>query len=139
MGDKGRIAPVGDQPRQRINDADPPVGQRQQRCPTVDGDAPAIEGSTDFLTRHAWQIEQKARLVIHGGRGALEVWNCVGLRNQNLFQLSCLRYVHQPNFRLLLSLPPRIAGRLYFPLQREDACFSQGRPRARPPLGFSGR
>ena len=85
MGDKGRIAPVGDQPRQPINDADPPVGQRQQRHATVGGDATAIEGGADFLARYAWQIEPKAGIVIHGGRGASVVRNCVGPSNQNIF------------------------------------------------------
>ena len=61
--------------------------------------APAIEGGADFLAPHAWQIEQKAGIVIHGGRGASVVWNCVGPSNQNLFQISCLRYVRQPTFR----------------------------------------
>ena len=34
-----------------------------------------IEGRADFLARHAWQIEQKAGIVIHGGRGASVTWN----------------------------------------------------------------
>ena len=87
------------QPCQPINNADPPVGQGQQRHAAVGGDATAIEGLADFLARHAWQIEQKTGIVIHGGRGASGVWNSVGLSNQNLFQISWLRYVRQPTFR----------------------------------------
>lgn len=59
----------------------------------------AIEGRADFLARHAWQIEQKTGIVIHGGRGASVTWDSVGVRNQNLFQISWLRYVRQPVFR----------------------------------------
>ena len=99
MGDKGRIAAVGDQSGDPVNDPDPPVGQCQQRYATVGGDATAIEGGADFLAPYAWQIEQKAGIVIHGGRGASVVRNALVLSNQNLFQISCLRYVRQPNFR----------------------------------------
>ena len=70
MGHQGRISRVGDQPGDAIDDADPPVGQGQQRHAAIGGDAPAIEGRADFLARHAWQIEQKIGIVIHGGRGA---------------------------------------------------------------------
>ena len=99
MGDQGRIARIGDQSGDAVDDADPPVGQGQQRHAAVGGDTPAIEGRADFLARHAWQIEQKAGIVIHGGRGASVLWNSVGVSNQNLFQINRLCYVRHPVFR----------------------------------------
>ena len=74
MGDQGRIARVGDQRGDPIDNADPPVGQGQQGNAAIGGDAPAIEGGADFLAPHAWQIEQKTGIVIHGGRGAFLLW-----------------------------------------------------------------
>jgi hypothetical protein len=44
-------------------------------------------------------MEQRTGIVIHGGRGASLLWNSVGVSNQNLFQISKLRYVRQPIFR----------------------------------------
>jgi len=103
MGHQGRISGVADQPGDPIDDADPPVGQGQQRHAAIGGDTPAIEGRTDSLARHAWQIEQKIGIIIHGGRGASVSWNWVGLSNQNLFQNNVLRYVRQPVFRLTVN------------------------------------
>ena len=99
MGDQGRIAGVGDQPHQPINNADPSVGPGQQRHAAVGSDATAIEGRADFLALHAWQIEQTIGIVIHGGCGASVTWNSLGVSNQNLFQISWLCYVRQPVFR----------------------------------------
>ena len=45
------------------------VGQGQQRHTAVGGDAAAVEGRAYFLAPHAWQIEEKTRIVVHGGRG----------------------------------------------------------------------
>jgi len=87
---------VGDQSGDALDDADPPVGKRQQRHATIGSDTPAIEGRADFLAPHAWQIEEKIGIVIHGGRGASAVRNSVGLSNQNIFQINWLRYVRQP-------------------------------------------
>ena len=100
MGDQGWIAGIGDQSSDPVDDADPPVGQGQQRHAAIGGDPPAIEGSADFLAPQAWQIEQKAVIVIHGGRGAFLLLKRAGVSNQNLFQISRLRYVRQHLFRL---------------------------------------
>ena len=70
MGHQGRIARVGNEGGDPIDDADPAVGQGQQRHAAIGGNAPAIEGGADFLAPHAWQIEQKTGIVLHGGRGA---------------------------------------------------------------------
>ena len=66
MGDQGRGAGIGDQPGDPIDDAEPAIGQGQQGHAAIGGDAPAIEGGADFLAPHAWQIEQKAGIVVHG-------------------------------------------------------------------------
>ncbi len=107
VGDKlaafAAVDRVGDQPGDAVDNAEPPVGERQQRHPAIGGDAPTIEGRiegrADFLAPRAWQIEQKAGIVIYGGRGASLLWNSVGVSNQSLFQISRLRYVRQPVFR----------------------------------------
>lgn len=75
MGDQGRIAGIGDQSGDPIDDADPPVGQGQQRHAAIGGDAPTVEGRAHLLAPHAWQIEQKTGIIIHGGRGASVTWN----------------------------------------------------------------
>jgi hypothetical protein len=60
---RGRIARVGDQAGDAVDDTDPPVGQGQQRHAAVGCDASAIEGRADSLARHAWRIEQKAGIA----------------------------------------------------------------------------
>ena len=75
MRHQRRVAQVGDQPCDAVNNPHPPVGQGQQPHPAVGGDATAIEGRVDFLARHAWQIEQKINIDIHGGRGTSAVRN----------------------------------------------------------------
>ena len=98
MGHQGRIARVGDQSDDAIDNADPAISQRQKRNAAIGGDAPAIEGGADFLAPHAWQIEQKTGIVIHGGRGASCVPDRVGFDNRILFQNNQLRYARQPVF-----------------------------------------
>jgi hypothetical protein len=83
MGRHSRIAPVGDQPGDAINNADPAIGQGQQRHPAIGGDAPAIEGRADFLASYAWQNEEKTGIVIHGGRGASCVPDGVGFDTES--------------------------------------------------------
>ncbi len=70
MGDQSRVARIGDQAGDAIDDTDPTIREGQQRHAANGGDAAAIEGGADFLAAHAWQIEQKTGIVIHGGRGA---------------------------------------------------------------------
>ncbi len=98
MSDHGRRARIVDKPGDAIDDADPSIGQSQQGHSAIGGNPPAVEGRADFLAHHAWQIEQKTGIVIHGGRGAFLLWDCVGVSNQNLFQISLLRYSRQPMF-----------------------------------------
>jgi hypothetical protein len=103
VGDKSRIAPVGEQSSDPIDDADPAVGQGQQRHPAIGGDAPAVEGRAHLLARHAWQIEQKTAIVVHGGRGASGARKRVGVSNRILIQNNALRYVRQPIFQFTVN------------------------------------
>ena len=79
--------------------ADRSVGQGQQCHAAIGSDATAIEGRADFLTRHAWQIDQETGIVNQGGRSDSVTWNSVGVSNQNLLPIGRLRCVRQPVFR----------------------------------------
>ena len=105
MGDQGRISGVGDQPGDAINNADPAISQGQQGHAAVRGDAPDIEGRAHLLAPHAWQIEEKTGIVIHGGRGASCVPDRVGFDNRILFQANQLSYVRQPIFSTGVNNP----------------------------------
>ena len=69
MGDLRRIAIVGDQCRQRVDQAKALVGARQQKNPSVGTDLAAIESSGDLLLADVWQKERKQGIVIGGGHG----------------------------------------------------------------------
>jgi hypothetical protein len=49
MGDLGRVASVGDQPGQRVDQAKTPVGGRQKKNPAVGTDLSPIERGGDLL------------------------------------------------------------------------------------------
>ena len=70
VGDAGRIAPVGDQPRQVVGDPKPLLGHAQQHDPAVRGEPSSIEGGGDLLAPDGWKIEAGDRSVDHGGRGS---------------------------------------------------------------------
>jgi hypothetical protein len=54
---------VGDDRRQRIDQAKPFVGASQQYDATVGADLSAIEGGGDLLLAETWQSERQKRIV----------------------------------------------------------------------------
>ena len=69
VSDAGRIAPVRDQARQPLGDAEPPLRKRQQHDAAVRGKATTVEGGRDFLPSDGWKVEGRDRIVDHGERG----------------------------------------------------------------------
>ena len=84
MGDLGRIASVGDQSGQRVDQAKTLVGGGQQENAAVGTDLSPIERGGDLLLADVWQRERKQGIVVGGGHGSF----CPGLRggvsNQSL-------------------------------------------------------
>ena len=68
--DQQRLTRVGDQRRQWVRDPQTPFRCRQEHHTAVRGNAPAIEGSSDFLAPDGWKTEASERIVLHGGCGS---------------------------------------------------------------------
>ena len=68
------IARIGNQPCQPIGNPQTALGSGQQHDAAIGGEASAVEGGSDFLAAHSWKQERLARIVRHGGCGALRSW-----------------------------------------------------------------
>ncbi len=67
---QGRIARIGDQPRQPVSDPQAPLGSRQQHDAAIGGDPATIKGRGDFLAARGWKQKRRGRIVGHGGCGS---------------------------------------------------------------------
>jgi hypothetical protein len=67
MDDPRRVAPIGDQRRQPIADAELPLRRGQQHDPAVRGQPSAVEGSGHLLAADCWKAERLGFIVVHGG------------------------------------------------------------------------
>lgn len=56
--DPRRIAPIREHPGQLVGQTETPLGHRQKHHAPVRGQAPAIEGSCDFLGVNGWKRER---------------------------------------------------------------------------------
>src|SRR5882672_3190251 len=97
MGDLGRVARVGDQPGQRVDQAKTLVGGSQKENAAVGTDLSAIEGGGDLLLADVWQRERKQGIVVDGGHGRF----CPGLESGVSTQSLCdSRWLYHARLRI---------------------------------------
>ena len=90
-----RVAQIGDPGGKPLGKAEPPLGQGEQHRAAVRCEASAIERSRDLLASDGWQSERQDRIVVHGGGGALRLFDQDGLNTQSVRAISSLRYARQ--------------------------------------------
>ena len=70
VGNQKRVARIGNHFGQLVRQPQPLPGLARKHHPGVRGDAPAIEGGSDFLARDGWKREREQAIVGHGGCGS---------------------------------------------------------------------
>ena len=70
VGNQKRVARIGNHFGQLVRQPQPLPGLAKKHHPGVRGDAPAIEGGSDFLARDGWKREREQANVGHGGCGS---------------------------------------------------------------------
>jgi len=93
--DMRRAAVVWDQSRQRIHQAQPPVGAGQQHHAAIGTQPAAIEGGGDLLAANGWQAERQKRIIEHGGCGSLRLAKRLVQTPKSLNQLRGLHHARQ--------------------------------------------
>src|SRR4051812_49821472 len=83
MSARVRIASVGDRLSKPLGNAEPTIGLGEQHHPAIGTDPPAVKGGRDLLAAGGWKAERQKVIVGHGGRGAPDPRQRVGLANQN--------------------------------------------------------
>ena len=68
------IARIGNQPCQPVGDPQAALGGGQQHDAAIGREASAVKVGDDFLAAYGWKEERLARIVGHGGCGALRSW-----------------------------------------------------------------
>jgi hypothetical protein len=69
MDDPGWVASIREYASEPVGQTQASLGERQKHHAPIRGQAPAIEGSCDFLGMNGWKREWQYRIVGHGGRG----------------------------------------------------------------------
>ncbi len=67
---QGRVARVGDQRGERVDDAQAPFGGGEEHHAAIRCQTPTIEGGDDFLALDGWESERQNSVFGHGGCGA---------------------------------------------------------------------
>jgi hypothetical protein len=95
VGDLARIAMVGNDCGERIDQAKPFVGTGQQQDTAVGTDPSTIEPCGDFLLADTWQRERQKRIVWVDGHGRFRPGMGRGVDTQTLCDSSSLYHAHR--------------------------------------------
>jgi len=89
------IARIGNQPCQSVGDPQTALSSRQQHDAAIGGDPAAVEVGDDFLAARGWKQERLARIVEHGGCGALRSWWRLISTPKSVNTISSLRHTRR--------------------------------------------
>ena len=92
---QGRVAMVGDDRGQRIDQVKRAVGASPQAYPAGGTEPPTIERGCDFLLTVTWQREWQKGIVGRGGRGRFGPAAESGVSDQSLCDSTWLYHAHQ--------------------------------------------
>src|ERR1019366_5105954 len=97
MGDLSRVAVIGNQPGQGVDQAKTLIGGSQKEHTAVRTDLSSIEGRSDLLLADVWQRERQQCTVVGGGHGRF----CPGLESGVSTQsLSDSRWLYHARLRI---------------------------------------
>jgi hypothetical protein len=95
VSDQRRVAMVGDDRGQRVDQAQPAVGTGQEQNAAVGADLAAVERGGDFLLADTWQREWEQGIVGGGGHGRFCPGIESGVSTQSLCNSRWLHHAHQ--------------------------------------------
>ena len=95
VGGQPKVAMVGNERGQCIDQAKPPVGSGQQQNAAVGTDPAAVERGGELLLANAWQREWQQGIVSSGGNGSFCPGAGVGVSTHSLCDFRRLYHAHQ--------------------------------------------